>query len=186
MVPEPGLFAMVPEPGLFVMVPAAGLFVMVPGAGSDGRCGMQAQLTDDACCKLLTNMVWVVSQAAGVSLVRNANVGVGRTPLLWEKVHRRHFLAPFITANGSSGIEHSCLRWMSIRPPMVPVQVKGPDVPTARTGQAVTSIREKMFVFGGTSAGGGLTNDLWTFDLDTVKVRSCQKAGIESAAHKNS
>jgi len=47
-------------------------------------------------------------------------------------------------------------------------QVKGLERPMARSGHACTSIREKVFVFGGVSADGTLLNDLWIFDQDSV------------------
>lgn len=53
------------------------------------------------------------------------------------------------------------LKWMS-------PQVKGVERPVARSGHACTSIREKMFVFGGITTDGTLLNDLWSFDLDSL------------------
>lgn len=48
------------------------------------------------------------------------------------------------------------------------LQVKGAERPPARHGHATCAIREKLFVFGGTSADGTLLNDLWIFDQDSL------------------
>ena len=49
-------------------------------------------------------------------------------------------------------------------------QLKGSaaDRPVPRTAHACTSIREKVFIFGGLAADGSLLNDVWIFDQDSV------------------
>ncbi|MEW5307774.1 MAG: hypothetical protein WDW38_010526 [Sanguina aurantia] len=49
----------------------------------------------------------------------------------------------------------------------VQLQLKGGEKPAPRAGHAACCIREKMFVFGGATAEGGLLNDLWIFDQDS-------------------
>jgi hypothetical protein len=43
-------------------------------------------------------------------------------------------------------------------------QVKGLERPPPRHGHATCAIREKLFVFGGSSSEGQLLNDLWIYD----------------------
>ncbi|KAL6758234.1 hypothetical protein V8C86DRAFT_2601400 [Haematococcus lacustris] len=47
-------------------------------------------------------------------------------------------------------------------------QVKGMERPPVRHGHATCAIREKLFVFGGTTADGTLLNDLWIYDQDVL------------------
>ena len=49
------------------------------------------------------------------------------------------------------------------------LQVKGTEHPPPRSGHASTSIREKIFCFGGMSADDALLNDLWIFDQDSLQ-----------------
>jgi hypothetical protein len=57
----------------------------------------------------------------------------------------------------SSGIAHAALMRLWL-------QVKGLERPPPRHGHATCAIREKLFVFGGSSSEGQLLNDLWIYD----------------------
>ncbi|GAX74227.1 hypothetical protein CEUSTIGMA_g1676.t1 [Chlamydomonas eustigma] len=63
-------------------------------------------------------------------------------------------------------------------------QVKGVERPAPRTLHACTSIREKIFVFGGQAADDTLLNDLWIFDQDSNSWMHVNCYGIlPSARH---
>ena len=56
--------------------------------------------------------------------------------------------------------------------------------PVVRTGHACTSIREKVFVFGGASADGALMNDVWVFDQDSSSWSTVNCYGSLPSARK--
>jgi len=47
----------------------------------------------------------------------------------------------------------------------------GSGKPCGRYGHAVSSTRDKMYLFGGVSEDGTLLSDFWTFDTDTNQYR---------------
>lgn len=65
-----------------------------------------------------------------------------------------------VTSSEVAVFNTDTMKWMT------PI-VKGAERPVARAGHACTSIREKVFVFGGVTVDGNLLNDVWTFDQDS-------------------
>ena len=58
------------------------------------------------------------------------------------------------------------------------------DGPVPRTAHACTSIREKVFVFGGLAADGTLLNDVWIFDQESDRWQSVSCLGVIPSARQ--